>query len=421
MNAIRVRGWGRWAILLALPLCGSRTALGEEAVVAVGSPARVMDPCAGAAHPGEWAKLPDGGPPPPARPEWMSASFDGRHFTVGHQQKAATFDLCRESWAEAVPAPQRRFDGVEVGGARLVPGRDPRESSYDQFATARLVLPSGKEIRAPAAGAPSPRTFHVVAFDGRRLMVWGGWGPTPDGRYQQLGDGAVLDTKTRRWRAMSSAGAPAPRFNPVSVWTGSKLLVWGGGSGMPGREPQQFRDGAAYDLARDRWTPMSAEGAPAPRWKPVTVWTGSFMVLAGGGDSLIPGGARGRNDAWVYDPAADRWSAVEGAPQLNEMSWIRSFVDARGRVLFVDTHRLQSFGLLDPRARRFDDVPLPETLRDRSGVGAAWTGKRLLLWGGFRQQPGYVDPCQNYHGPNGCDPPSPAYAIFADGWLYTPP
>jgi hypothetical protein len=87
----------------------------------------------------------------------------------------------------------------------------------------------------------------------------------------------------------------------------------------------------------------------------------------------------------------------------------------------VDTLALASFGVLDPGTRRFEEVAPPETLRDRSGVGAAWTGARLLLWGGYRQQPGYVNPCDNYRGPNGCDPPSPHFAVFADGWMYAPP
>ena len=90
-------------------------------------------------------------------------------------------------------------------------------------------------------------------------------------------------------------------------------------------------------------------------------------------------------------------------------------------MLYADTHVLRSFGVLDPRAHRFVEVQLPETLRDRSGVGVAWTGSRLVLWGGYRQVPGYVNPCDNFHGPGGCDPPSPPFAVFADGWSYAPP
>jgi hypothetical protein len=399
-------------------------ALAEAPVVAAGAPRRAKDPCARTARGGEWVKLPDGGPPPTQRPSPVSARFDGQRLVVENGEKTASFDLCRDAWVGA-PAPARarvRPEGVDVGGgARFIPAHDPRRSSYDVFANARVILPSGREIRAPADGAPAPRTYHVVAFDGRRLLVWGGFGQAPDGSHQAFGDGAAFDTRSKRWRPMAAAGAPSARFLPVAAWTGSKLLVWGGGAGSPGREPTQFRDGAAYDPARDRWSPMASDGAPPPRWKPVTVWTGTLLVMAGGGDSLITGGARGRDDAHVYDPEADRWSAVDGAPKLAEAHWVHTFVDARGRVLYGDTHVMQSFGVLDPRARRFEEVTLPETLRQRSGVGFAWTGTRLLLWGGYRQQPGYVNPCNNFRGPGGCDPPSPGFAIFADGWSYAPP
>jgi hypothetical protein len=411
------------ALVPALGGVGPAPALAEAPVVAVGPRPRMNDPCPRTARKGEWVKLPDGGPAAPPRPVPASASFDGTRFVVGYGERTASFDLCGETWAATrAPAGARPADaGVDLGGARFIAGFDPRRSSYDVLAGSRLVLPSGKEIRAPAAGAPPPRTFHVVAFDGRRFLVWGGFGPTPAGEHQAFGDGAVLDTRSRRWRPMSSVGSPAPRFLPVSVWTGKRLLVWGGGKGVPGREPTLFQDGAAYDPVRDVWSPMSAEDAPPPRWKPVIVWTGKVMVLAGGGDSLVTGGARGRTDAYVYDPQADRWSAVDGAPKLAEAHWIRTFVDIEGRVLFVDTLALQSFGVLDPRSRRFDEIPMPETLRDRSGVGAAWTGARLLLWGGYRQTPGYVNPCDNFRGPGGCDPPSPHFAVFSDGWLYSPP
>jgi hypothetical protein len=412
----------RWG-LPALVLAGVASARAESPAPAVGATPRAKDPCPKTAHKGEWVKLPDGGPAPDARPGPASASFDGRRFVAGYADRTGSFDLCVGSWSGQVPRRAVRplpHEGLDVGGARFIPGHDPR-SSFDQLATARLVLPSGKEIRVSSEGAPAPRMMYVVAFDGRRLLVWGGYGPTPDGRHEALGDGAVFDTRSKRWRPIAAAGAPSARFMPVSAWTGSKLLVWGGGAGSPGREPTLFHDGAVYDPARDVWSPMSADGAPPPRWKPVVVWNGSVMVIAGGGDSLVIGGARGKDDAHVYDPKANRWSAVDGAPTLAEAHWVRTFVDAQGRVLYLDTHALKSFGVLDPRARRFGQVALPETLRDRSGIGVAWTGARVLVWGGYRQMPGYVNPCDNFKGPGGCDPPSPPFAVFSDGWAFAPP
>jgi hypothetical protein len=165
---------------------------------------------------------------------------------------------------------------------------------------------------------------------------------------------------------------------------------------------------------------MANENAPAPRWKPIVAWTGKVMAVVGGGDSLVPGGARGRSDAHAYDPQSGRWLSLRGALALNEASWIRSFVTADGRVLLVDTHRLEAVALVAPDAGALHRIELPEELRGRSGVAAAWTGARLLLWGGYRQEPGYVDPCRDFSGPGGCDPPSPAFAIFSDGWEYAP-
>jgi hypothetical protein len=422
----------RCSVALALLLVvRAGAAFAEARVVAAVAPARLKDPCGKTTRKGEWVKLPDGGPPAAPRAGPAAGAFDGRRFVVSVAGKTAAYDVCAAAWsgvgvgvgAAAAGRVGGGGEGIDLLGARLIPGYNPRESSYDGFATARLVLPSGKEISAPRAGAPAPRMMYVVAFDGRRLLVWGGFGPAAGGGAapSTLGDGAVWDVRSNRWRPMSSSGAPSARFQPVAAWTGSRLLIWGGGAGVPGGEPTRFADGAAYDPVRDVWKPMAAEGAPPPRWKPIVVWTGGALVVAGGGDSLTIGGARGRDDAYVYDPKADRWSAVAGAPKLAEAHWVHAFVDAQGRVLFFDTHVLRSFGVLDPRALRFDEVALPETLRERSGMGVAWTGARLLVWGGYRQVPGYVNPCDNFRGPGGCDPPSPPFAIFSDGWLYAPP
>ena len=43
-----------------------------------------------------------------------------------------------------------------------------------------------------------------------------------------------------------------------------------------------LRDGALYDLASDAWSPMSAAGAPSARYDGTAVWTGSRMIVWGG-------------------------------------------------------------------------------------------------------------------------------------------
>ena len=59
-----------------------------------------------------------------------------------------------------------------------------------------------------------------------------------------------------------------PRSEYAAVWTGKKMIVWGGYSGNT-----QYGDGAAYAPATRTWTKLAAGPLPA-RILPVTVWTG---------------------------------------------------------------------------------------------------------------------------------------------------
>ena len=50
----------------------------------------------------------------------------------------------------------------------------------------------------------------------------------------------------------------APRSEYAAVWTGKKMIVWGGYSGNT-----QYGDGAAYDPATRTWTKIAAGPLPA--------------------------------------------------------------------------------------------------------------------------------------------------------------
>src|SRR2546422_1070361 len=55
----------------------------------------------------------------------------------------------------------------------------------------------------------------------------------------------------------------------------------------------------AATIAQDTWTPTSTVGAPTGRSLHTAVWTGSRMVVWGGAND---------NTGGVYDPATDSWT-----------------------------------------------------------------------------------------------------------------
>jgi hypothetical protein len=116
----------------------------------------------------------------------------------------------------------------------------------------------------------------VALVSRKALVVWGGW----DG----LGDvatGGQYDPTTDLWTPTSVAGAPSPRDSQTAVWTGTRMVVWGG-SGYDGTNIFPLDTGGWYDPATDIWTPTTPTSAPSARYFHTAVWTGREMVVWGG-------------------------------------------------------------------------------------------------------------------------------------------
>ena len=56
------------------------------------------------------------------------------------------------------------------------------------------------------------------------MIVWGGYGA--GGTYFDTGE--RYDPSTDTWMIMSAVNAPTARAFHTAVWTGSKMIVWGG-------------------------------------------------------------------------------------------------------------------------------------------------------------------------------------------------
>ena len=80
------------------------------------------------------------------------------------------------------------------------------------------------------------------------------------------------------WTATS--GTPSGRSGHTAIWTGTEMIVWGGGT----NNFVLFNSGGRYNPSTDSWTPTSTTNAPQGRYYHTAVWTGSEMVVWGGWD-----------------------------------------------------------------------------------------------------------------------------------------
>ena len=157
-------------------------------------------------------------------------------------------------------------------------------------ATAAALADGRWSVRpaSPLGGRQGP----VVAWTGKELLEIGGTGGKAD-----PGDGAAFDPADGRWRRIAPAPVPVPTgAAAASVWTGSRLFVFGG---QPLSEKTTLERASLYDPASDRWAVTAAAPFGTGLRQPATVWTGRLVVVAGLAGSRV--------EVASYDPAARKW------------------------------------------------------------------------------------------------------------------
>lgn len=260
-------------------------------------------------------------------------------------------------------------------------------------------------------GAPSPRSYLATIWTGTEFIVWGGMGPiaTWPQRTALYNDGDRYNPATATWRPMSTAGAPSPRMDAKDVWTGSKLIVWGGDDFATPSPFSPAMAGGIYDPVTDTWRPLPPSGL-SQRGGSTVVWTGKELLVWGGymatpaptGDGLS---WSSRSDGARYNPATNAWTpmATTGAPDGRYPGiWA-------GKELLVwsASDEIDQIGQHWPGrpGARYD--PATNTWHPMSAVGAppstattaVWTGKELLVWGGNTGRGARYDPTTNRWAP----------------------
>jgi N-acetylneuraminic acid mutarotase len=250
-------------------------------------------------------------------------------------------------------------------------------------------------------GAPAPRYGQVAVWTGDRMIIWGGVGLSSGGRY---------DPATDSWTPTSTAGAPLARYEHAAVWTGSKMLIWGGisedvrntGDGNAGATST----GGCYDPALDSWMTTSIIGAPSPRTVPNAIWTGDVVVVWSGYSDSATLNTGGR-----YDPLRDTWSPTStlAAPDLEGLPT----VVWTGREMLIwgtsfDTTYENLGGRYNPTTDTWQPMSVAGAPTPRVGHSAVWSGNRMLIWGGYNPNGVFVSTAVGLY-----DPLNDAWSISA--------
>lgn len=152
----------------------------------------------------------------------------------------------------------------------------------------------------PAVPGPGPRSGHSSVYDptGQRMIVFGGNDPFLSGT-PSYADTWELSLPTSpgvpSWSALSVPGGPAARYGHSAVLNGSRMMVFGGLTGVANGEMWQLNLGATSS-----WNPVTL-GVPAPparlgQGAALRATSTTMLIFGGGTDPVTPAFA----DVWQF-------------------------------------------------------------------------------------------------------------------------
>ena len=308
--------------------------------------------------------------------------WGGLDFVIG-----ARYDPATDIWKpmSTVDASGRRPGHTAVWtGSRMVAwgGSDDRGRGLN---TGGSYDPDADEwTRTSDVSAPSARSGHTAVWTGSLMLVWGGYGKydTHGGPGVGFNTGARYDPATDSWTPTSTSGAPAGHISHTAVWTGNRMVVWGG---LPtDRFPRVVNTGAQYDPATASWIPVSTTNAPSARGRHTAVWTGNDMVVWGGSsadDITLDTGGR-------YDPATDTWTptSTTEAPSAragHTAVWTGNRMIVWGGYSYPDL--FDTGGRYDPVTDSWTPTSTSDAPSGREAHTAVWTGSAMIVWGGYSE------------------------------------
>ena len=338
---------------------------------------------------GSWAPTSRGVGAPSARTfnalVWTGTEmivWGGSDNTYAYVNSGARYDPVIDCWTptstgENVPSPRSPNAAVWTGSEMIIWGG----SGGGYKNTGGRYNPVTNRWRPTSTGAnvPSARSSSVALWTGKEMIVWGG----TLGGSAYVNTGARYDPVSDSWTPTSTGqNLPVTRRGPTGVWTGAEMIVWGG-SHTDGSTTQYLNTGGRYLPATDTWL-MTSTGAntPSARIGHSAVWTGTEMIVWGGGTGAGMVATGGR-----YDPVTDSWTPTStGANVPIARSgpvavWTGSEMIVWGGGSSTNS-RLVSGGRYSPATDSWSGVSTGANVPEaRRGGAAVWTGTEMIFWG----------------------------------------
>ncbi len=354
-----------------------------------GTPIRVND-----IHPGEWGPMSNVNAPEGTRGQaevwtgtemivWGGENVSGNcSLNTGSRYNPTTNTWTPMSNSNA-PTPRRYHSAIWTGTEMIIWGGEQCNWGPTWNTGAKYNPVTDTWTPISTVNAPSPRLFHSVVWTGTEMIVWGGDQISPG--VSSTDTGAKYNPATDTWTAITSVGAPSPRNQATAIWTGTEMIIWGGADDCC-NTGNDVASGAKYNVVTDAWTAMPIVTSAWGFFSHSVVWTGDKMIIWGG----LTINEKYAAKTYIYDPVSNTFEEGvsdphNGSPSergTHEAVWMdgEMFVwgGYEGGVSFLNTG-----AIYDPTTHTWRSTSLIGAPSKRNWASTVWTGESVLVWGGF--------------------------------------
>lgn len=238
-----------------------------------------------------------------------SGVWTGDHMVVwggrgaAYENTGGRYDPVANTWSPSstlnAPAARRDHSVIWTGNEMIVWGGISFNGSSTYYNDGGRYNPNS-DVWLPTSttNAPDARLAHSVVWTGAEMIVWGG-GPNGAGNFYQTG--GRYNPNTNVWVDTTTINAPSIRKYHSAIWTGSEMIVWGGY--FSDGYQDFYQTGGRYDPSNNTWQTTNLVNAPIERKDHSAVWTGLKMVIWGGNPGSS--GSESTNSIGAYFPYDD--------------------------------------------------------------------------------------------------------------------
>ncbi len=302
--------------------------------------------------------------------------WGGTAGSSSYMQSGAAYSPDTDSWEtlSLVSAPAARAYHTAVWTDTLMIVWGGKGSSGNLNTGGRYSPSANTWSSVTTSGAPSTRLGHVAVWTGSRMVVWGGLDSSG-----LLNDGALYDPTLNQWTAITVTGAPEGRMNAVAVWATDRMIVWGGTG-----EAGELNTGGQLVFTNGvpaHWLATTTSGAPLARIGHTAVWTGDRVIIWGGQSSGMP-----LNNGAVFCASCDEWASVSSTnaplPRYDHAAvWTGTEMMIVGGANVAGP--LATSAGYDPSIKQWRPLSNVGGPLARGLPGVVWSGTEILVFGGY--------------------------------------